>query len=197
MRSTRAARSRLSAARRSESSCFARRRDLGLEAALLELQEVELHRLGRGGLVVGEHDQLGDQRRPARRRRVGGWRRGPRGARAARRAARAPIGERCSSVSRSRYPRPPSAARCTSPAGHARGARARSARRGRRARPRAGSSPLPRADAAARPPLSRPRRRPADPSPSPAPGRAARPPVAPGRRGSVVSPMPPAPAQPR
>ena len=40
---------------------FAGGGNLGLEAALLEQEVVELHRLGRGGLVVGEDDQLGDQ----------------------------------------------------------------------------------------------------------------------------------------
>ena len=35
--------------------------DLSLDAALFEQQEVELHRIGRGGLVVGGDDQFGDQ----------------------------------------------------------------------------------------------------------------------------------------
>src|SRR4051795_10999051 len=35
--------------------------DFGLDAALLEQQEVELHRLGRGGLIMGRDDQFSDQ----------------------------------------------------------------------------------------------------------------------------------------
>src|SRR5436309_14051059 len=40
---------------------FAGGGDLGLDAALLEQEEVELHRLGRGRLVVSGDDQFGDQ----------------------------------------------------------------------------------------------------------------------------------------
>ena len=61
IRSTRAARSRLRVGAALVVVGLARRGDLGLEAALLEQEEVELHRLDRGGLVAGEDHQLGDQ----------------------------------------------------------------------------------------------------------------------------------------
>src|ERR1700754_2196899 len=42
-------------------AAFAGGGDLGLDAALLEQEEVELHRLGRGRLVVSGDDQFGNQ----------------------------------------------------------------------------------------------------------------------------------------
>ncbi len=101
---------------------------------------------------MGERSPVRRSGRRARRPRGAGWRRGPRGSRAARRRRGRRAGERCSSVSRSGTPCPRRAGRCTSPAGRARGARARSARPSAAGRWRRGAAAAPRARP--EPPLS-------------------------------------------
>ena len=140
--------------------------DLVLDPGPLELEEVELHRLGARRLALGAHHHPGDVGDQflvvaLRGRRVGSSR-----CSASQARARAATGEeKCSSVSRSSNSRPRRAASRTSPAAPSRAARARSA------------------DAAAAP-APGPGRRPRAPARSPGrrapPPRSAAPP-APGR----------------
>ena len=127
MCSTRRRRSRLSAARRSYSP-FSPASPIGaLKSALLQEQEVQLHRLSGGRFIAGEDRQFGDQGGQLASSR-GRLEAGSSGCRRSHPAARAPQGDRCSSLKRARYSRP-SPGRATHIArAPAPGARGRSAR---------------------------------------------------------------------